>query len=161
MTARRTLHIFVTNSYGGKPTHGHFDSRIWNATRLQPLSMTLHPLIRIHPTLNSSSSATNSGLPPAPPSPSPSITPFFNKPPLKLDWIISANWHGGASFLPFTYIPPHLSYICTPSCTSSTPSTSYHSPSSFLLSFGLSYNSTNDRFGHTSHSNQITPIYCA
>ncbi|KAF8522572.1 hypothetical protein BU17DRAFT_44501 [Hysterangium stoloniferum] len=53
VTARRTIHIFATNPYGGRPDEkSHLSARIHNATRLQPLSTEITPLVRIRPNAN-------------------------------------------------------------------------------------------------------------
>ncbi|GJJ14825.1 hypothetical protein Clacol_009093 [Clathrus columnatus] len=49
-TARRTVHIFAPNPYGGKTDRqAHFQTNVPNAEQLQPLSTELSPVVRLRP----------------------------------------------------------------------------------------------------------------
>ncbi|KAA1478047.1 hypothetical protein DENSPDRAFT_632230 [Dentipellis sp. KUC8613] len=45
---KRTVHVFATNPYGGKPDEkSHMKGRVFSCTQLQPLSTTLTPIVRL------------------------------------------------------------------------------------------------------------------
>lgn len=47
-TRKRTIHIFATNPYGGKPDDAsHTEGRVKNAKEIQPLSTEVRPIVRL------------------------------------------------------------------------------------------------------------------
>ncbi|KAI0059285.1 hypothetical protein BV25DRAFT_1961843 [Artomyces pyxidatus] len=50
-TKNRTVHVFATNPYGGKPEEqSHMKGRVFNCTELQPLSTSVTPIVRLRAT---------------------------------------------------------------------------------------------------------------
>ncbi|KAF8512435.1 hypothetical protein JB92DRAFT_2928813 [Gautieria morchelliformis] len=60
-TGRRTLHVFPTNPYGGKPDErSHLEAQVYNALEFPSLSVEIVPLVRLRP---SSTGAPPDSLP--------------------------------------------------------------------------------------------------
>ncbi|KAF8587051.1 hypothetical protein K439DRAFT_1631042 [Ramaria rubella] len=98
-TGRRTIHVFPTNPYGGKPDErSHLAAQIHNAGELQPLSTEITPLVRLRPSTT------------APPS----IEPMVEPAPLAFTFLP----HSASLALPPTLLP-HTSASSTPTARSS------------------------------------------